>query len=90
MSREGKRDAVFHPEFLEDLRFWVKSNRNAALRVLELVEATLRNPYEGIGKPEALRYEMAGCWSRRITQEHRLVYEVTDKRIDFLQARYHY
>ena len=90
MLQQSKRDAVFHPEFLDDLRFWVKSNRSAVLRILDLVESILRDPFEGIGKPEALRHDMAGCWSRRITQEHRLVYKVTDKRIDFLQARYHY
>jgi toxin YoeB len=58
--------------------------------VLELVEAALRDPFQGIGKPELLRYVLEGCWSRRITQEHRLVYRVTDDRVDFLQARYHY
>ena len=90
MTREAKRQAVFHPEFREDLRYWVKSERNTALRILDLVEATLRNPFEGVGKPEPLRHVLAGCWSRRITQEHRLVYRVDDERIDFLQARYHY
>ena len=90
MTREAKRQAVFHPEFREDLRYWVKSERNTALRILDLVEATLRNPFEGVGKPEPLRHVLAGCWSRRITQEHRLVYRVADERIDFLQARYHY
>jgi len=60
------------------------------VRVLDLVEAVLRDPFAGPGKPEALRYLLAGCWSRRITQEHRLVYRVSDERIDFLQARYHY
>jgi toxin YoeB len=54
------------------------------------VEAVLREPFQGIGKPEALKQVLAGCWSRRITQEHRLVYKVADTRIDFLQARYHY
>ena len=68
----------------------MKSERNTALRILDLVEATLRDPFEGVGKPEPLRYLLAGCWSRRITQEHRLVYRVGDERIDFLQARYHY
>jgi toxin YoeB len=58
--------------------------------VLDLVEAVMRDPFEGPGKPEALRYVLAGCWSRRITQEHRLVYRVTDRAVDFLQARYHY
>jgi toxin YoeB len=88
--KRAERDAVFHREFLEDLRFWVKTDRNAALRILELVEATLRDPFQGIGKPEALQYVLAGCWSRRITQEHRLVYRVGETRVDFLQARYHY
>lgn len=90
MDRAASRQAVFHPEFREDLRYWVKSERNTALRVLDLVEATLRDPFAGVGKPEPLRYLLAGCWSRRITQEHRLVYRVSDERIDFLQARYHY
>jgi toxin YoeB len=90
LKRGAERDAVFHREFLEDLRFWVKTDRNAALRILELVEATLRNPFQGTGKPEALKYVLAGCWSRRITQEHRLVYRVGETRVDFLQARYHY
>jgi toxin YoeB len=84
------RQAVFHPEFREDLRYWVGTDRRTALRVLELVEAVLRDPFSGLGKPEPLKYVLAGCWSRRITQEHRLVYKVTSDRVDFLQARYHY
>ena len=90
MQRESKRVAVFHPEFREDLRYWVKSDRNIAIKVLDLVEAVLRDPFQGPGKPEPLRYLLAGCWSRRVTQEHRLVYRVSYERIDFLQARYHY
>ena len=90
MERDLKRAAIFHPEFREDLRYWVKADRSTAIRVLDLVEAVLRDPFQGPGKPEPLRYVLAGCWSRRITQEHRLVYAVTDARIDFLQARYHY
>jgi len=50
----------------------------------------MRDPFEGLGKPEPLRYLLAGCWSRRITQEHRLVYRITGDTVDFLQARYHY
>ena len=86
MSRPPERDAVFHPEFREDLRRWVEQDRSTALHVLELVEAALT----GIGKPEPLRYLLAGMCSRRITQEHRLVHRVSGKRVDFLQARYHY
>ena len=84
------REAVFHPEFIEDLKYWVRNDRKTALRVIKLVEDILRDPHKGIGKPEPLKYLAPGTWSRRITQEHRLVYLVRDKRIDFLQARYHY
>ncbi|HNC45775.1 MAG TPA: Txe/YoeB family addiction module toxin [Acidobacteriota bacterium] len=84
------RDAVFQPEFREDLQFWVETNRKTALRAFALIEATMRDPFEGIGKPEPLKYLGANVWSRRLTQEHRIVYLVSDDRIDFLQARYHY
>jgi toxin YoeB len=87
---ESGRSAVFQPEFLEDLRHWVVADRKTALRILDLVEAALRDPFSGIGKPEPLKYLAEGAWSRRITQEHRLVYLVRADRIDFLQARYHY
>jgi len=90
VKRRPKRVAIFQPEFLQDLRFWVKSERSAAIRILDLVEAVMRDPFEGPGKPEPLKYVLAGCWSRRVTQEHRLVYRVSDEAIDFLQARYHY
>ena len=85
-----ERYAVFQPEFLEDLKYWVETDHKTALRVLKLVEAILRDPFDGIGKPEPLKYLAPGTWSRRITREHRIVYLVRDERIDFLQARYHY
>jgi len=85
-----KREAVFQAEFIEDLRFWVKTDRKLALRAFELIESILRDPFEGIGKPEPLKYLAPGVWSRRLTDEHRIVYLVRDDRIDFLQARYHY
>ena len=90
MKRQPKRVATFQPEFLQDLRFWVKNERGVAVRVLDLVEAVMRDPFQGPGKPEPLKYVLDGCWSRRVTQEHRLVYRVTDETVDFLQARYHY
>ena len=83
-------EAVFQPEFREDLRWWVEHDRKAALRLLDLVEATLRDPFAGLGKPEPLRHLGPGVWSRRLTQEHRLVYVVQGGRVDFLQGRYHY
>ena len=82
--------AVFQPEFIEDLKYWVKTNRKVSLRALDLVQAILRDPFSGIGKPEPLKYLPSGTWSRRLTEEHRIVYLVGDGRIDFLQARYHY
>ena len=90
MAKNKDRIAVFQDEFRDDLKYWVKQNRKTALRVLELVEAIMRDPFSGIGKPEPLKYLDAGVWSRRLTQEHRIVYLVRDHRIDFLQARYHY
>ncbi|MBE3120001.1 MAG: Txe/YoeB family addiction module toxin [Candidatus Atribacteria bacterium] len=84
------REAIFQPEFLEDLRYWVNTDRKLAPRALDLVEAILRDPFQGIGKPESLRHLTPGAWSRRLTQEHRLVYLVRDDRIDFLQTRYRY
>ena len=88
--KQKVREAVFQPEFREDLRFWVAEDRKVALRALEIVEAVMREPFTGIGKPEPLKYLAAGAWSRRLTQEHRIVYVVSDKQINFLQAKYHY
>lgn len=84
------REALFTPVFLEDLRFWVDTDRKVALKIFDLIESVLREPFVGIGRPEPLKYLGPGMWSRRITQEHRLVYRVSDERVDFLQARYHY
>ena len=82
--------SVFDPDFREDLAYWVKQDRKVALRILRLVEAVLRDPFHGEGKPEPLKGLGDGVWSRRITQEHRLVYLVKEGRIHFLQARFHY
>ena len=82
--------AVFHTEFIEDLRFWVKTDRKLAIKTFDLIEAILRDPFTGIGKPEPLKYLQPGVWSRRLTMEHRIVYLVRNEQIDFLQARYHY
>ena len=89
MTRK-KRDAVFQPEFIEDLKYWVETDQRIAIRVFNLIEAILRDPFKGIGKPEPLKYLAPGVWSRRLTQEHRVIYLVLDDRIDFLQSRYHY
>jgi len=89
LAKRG-REAVFQPEFIEDLRYWVDVDRKTALRAFALIESILRDPFSGIGKPEPLKYLSPGAWSRRLTHQHRLVYLVREGRIDFLQARYHY
>lgn len=82
--------AVFQSEFREDIRFWIETNPRTALRAFTIIEDVLRNPFTGIGKPEPLKHLAKGAWSRRLTEEHRIVYLVFQGRIDFLQARYHY
>jgi toxin YoeB len=90
MTKNAERVAIFTRNFREDLAYWIENDRKQAIRTLDLVEAIMREPLSGIGKPEPLKFVLAGCWSRRITQEHRLVYRVNSERIEFLQARYHY
>jgi len=85
-----QRESVFQAEFREDLKCWVGTDRKTALRIFQLVEAIMRDPFQGIGKPEPLKFLGSGVWSRRITQEHRIVYVVGHERVDFVQARYHY
>lgn len=75
---------------LQDLRYWIKIDRKKAEKILKLVEEVLKTPFEGTGKPEALKYALTGCWSRRIDQEHRLVYQVTSEKIRILACRFHY
>ena len=84
------QELVFELAALEDLLWWVQHDRKKAVRVLELVQDVQRDPFSGKGKPEPLKHELAGCWSRRIDQEHRLVYEVQADKIRFLACRYHY
>ena len=84
------RKLEFDPAALEDLAYWVQHDRKKATRVIDLVLDTQRDPFGGKGKPEPLKHELAGCWSRRIDQEHRLVYEVSEERIRILACRYHY
>jgi toxin YoeB len=90
LKAETKRVAVFQPEFVEDLSYWVETERRTARRLLDLVKAALRDPSKGIGNPEPLKYLGPDVWSRRITLEHRCVYLVKADRIEFLQGRYHY
>ena len=84
------RVSIFEPEFREDFRHWIDTERRVALRLLVIVESVMRDPFRGIGKPEPLKYMGPGIWSRRLTQEHRVIYLVRNEAVHFLKARYHY
>ncbi len=79
------------PQALEDIAYWKKSgNKQVQQKITSLIEAIIENPFEGIGSPEELKYELTGKWSRRITKEHRLVYDVEKDTINIYQLRFHY
>jgi toxin YoeB len=84
------RELVFRPEALEQLAWWVQNNRQSALRILRLIEEIQRNPFVGTGKPEPLKHQLSGAWSRRIDKAHRLVCQVSDQEITILSCRFHY
>jgi toxin YoeB len=84
------RSLEFDAAAFEDLAWWVEQDRPQALRIIRLIRETQREPFAGLGKPEPLRHELSGCWSRRISQEHRLVYQVQKDKIRILACRYHY
>ena len=81
---------VFSPPAWEDCQHWQSADRTIVKRINRLIDEIRRSPYDGIGKPEPLKYGLAGAWSRRITDEHRLVYRVTADSVEIIQARYHY
>jgi toxin YoeB len=81
---------VFADRGWEDFTYWVRNDRKIAARIVRLIEDIEREPFEGLGKPEPLRHDLTGFWSRRLTGEHRLVYSVDKDRVLIAQARYHY
>jgi toxin YoeB len=83
-------NVTFTPTALDDLRYWLKTDKRQAERVLALLEEIRRTPFQGTGKPEPLRFQLAGCWSRRIDREHRLIYQVEEAEIVVIACRYHY
>lgn len=80
----------FDTHAFEDLAWWIQQDRKTALRIVKLIKEIQRTPFAGMGKPEPLKHDLQGCWSRRISQEHRLVYEVKEDKIRILACRYHY
>jgi toxin YoeB len=83
-------ELVWQTNAWEDYCYWQKQDKKILERVNELIKDCLRSPFKGIGKPEPLKGNYAGCWSRRITQEHRLIYKINERRLHILQCRYHF
>jgi len=84
------RVCILQKQFREDLQDWIKQDRKVAVKVIDMMNDVLRDPFTGKGKPEPLKHLPGNLWSRRITQEDRLVYRVYENKVDFLQAKYHY
>ena len=81
---------VFVDESWEDYLYWQKTDKAILKRINELIKDISRNPFSGIGKPEPLKYKYSGYWSRRINQEHRIIYQVRDEEVIILKCRYQY
>lgn len=81
---------VFDPQALEDLQYWTRIDKRKAIKILDLLDSILRDPFSGIGKPEPLKHDYAGSWSRRIDQEHRVVYKVANDELIVQSCRFHY
>ncbi|MFQ5674162.1 MAG: Txe/YoeB family addiction module toxin [Nitrospinales bacterium] len=84
------KNLEFDPSAFDDLDWWIKKDRKKALKIIKLIKEVQRTPFQGTGKPEKLKHELSGCWSRQIDQEHRLVYEVLETKIRILACRFHY
>ena len=81
---------VFSEHAWDDYLFWQKTDKKILRRVNSLIKEAMRHPFEGVGKPEPLKHGLSGYWSRRITDEHRFVYKVSDDALEIAQLRYHY
>lgn len=84
------RNIEFVPKAFKEYQDWIETDRKTALRIGDLIKETLRTPFEGLGKPEALKHQFKGYWSRRIDQEHRLIYKVTEEAIVIFSCNSHY
>lgn len=84
------RSLEFDAAAFDDLAWWVEHDREQALRIVRLIREVQREPFSGVGRPEPLKHDLQGCWSRRIDREHRLVYQVHRDKIRILACRYHY
>lgn len=84
------RNIEFVPKAFEEYQEWISTDRKIALRIGDLIRDILGDPFNGIGKPEPLKYQFTGAWSRRITHEHRLIYQITDNDVVIISCKWHY
>ena len=84
------RKVAFLPDAFEDFNYWTRENSKIHAKIVDLIKDIQRSPFGGLGKPEPLKRELQGMWSRRVTEEHRLVYKLTDEEIIIISCRYHY
>jgi toxin YoeB len=89
-KRPAERRVVLEPDFIDDLIYWIETDFRVAIRLAHLVREIRRTPFTGTGKPELLKHRYRGCWSRRLTDSHRLLYKVTEDAVYYLAARFHY
>lgn len=87
---QEERQAILLRDFRSDLAYWISTDPRTALRIMRMIEEILKEPFSGIGKPEPLKHDGAGKWSRRITDGDRIVYTITHLAIYFSRARHHY
>jgi toxin YoeB len=84
------RKIAFLPTAFDDFNWWAAEDKKIHVRIVKLIKDIDRSPFSGLGKPEPLKHELKGLWSRRITEEHRLVYKVTEEEIVIVSCRFHY
>lgn len=85
-----KRNLIFERKAFQDILFWIENDPKKIKRIFKLIDQIIKTPFEGLGKPEMLKGDLSGLWSRRIDQEHRLIYSVNDIDIKVLACRFHY
>ena len=81
---------IFSEESFTDYQLWALEDKKLYKKIYELIKDIIRSPFSGIGKPEPLKHELSGYWSRRINEEHRLVYKITDDSLLIASCKYHY
>ena len=84
------RHISFHADAWQDYLYWYQTNKSIFKKINELIRDTQRSPFAGLGKPEALKHDLQGCWSRRINREHRIIYRIESDTLFILSCRYHY